>query len=98
MQHSNGKYHKGYTAWRRNSGIILKKSSDYEVMTQFFIGLFGRNVNLTSGETFSGVKWYTRLTPFGAFKRKSYHIAQCLHLLTGLIWVYFSWQPKNIFH
>ena len=60
------------TAWRRKSGIMWKKTSDYEVMTQFFIGLFGRNSNLTSGETFSGVEWYTRPTPIGAFKRKSY--------------------------
>ena len=76
-----------FTAWRRNSGIILKKSSDYEVMTRFFIGRFGRNSNLTSGETFPGVEWYTRLTPIGAFKRKSYNIAQCLHVLAGLFWV-----------
>ena len=86
------------TAWRRKSGIIWKKSSDYEVMTRFFICLFGRNFNLTSGKTFSGVEWYTRLTPVGAFERKYYNIAQCLHLLAGLIWVYFLWQPKNIFH
>ena len=86
------------TAWRRNSGIILKKSSDYEVMTRFFIGFFARSFNLTSGATFSGVEWYTHFTPVGAFKRKSYNIAQCLHLLAGLIWVYFLWQPKNIFH
>ena len=55
-------------------------------MTRFFIGLFGRNFNLTSGETFSGVEWYTRLTPVDAFERKSYNIAQCLQILAGLIW------------
>ena len=57
-----------YTAWRRNLGIILKKSYDYEAMTRFFIGLFERNSNLTSGENFPGVEWYTRLNPNGAFK------------------------------
>ena len=74
-----------FASWQRNLGIILKKSSDYEVMTRFFIGFFGRNFNPTSGETFSGVEWYTRLTPVGAFERKSYNIAQCLHILAGLI-------------
>ena len=67
-------------------------------MTPFFIVLFGRKFNLTSGETFSGVELYTRVTTVGAFKRKSYNIAQCLQVLAGLIWVHFLWQPKNIFH
>ena len=73
------------TAGRCNSGIILKKSSNYEFITQIFIGLFRRNLNLTSGETFSGVELFTRLTPVGVFERKAYNIAQCLHILAGLI-------------
>ena len=85
------------TAWRRNSGIIWKKSSECEVMTRFLVGLFGRNFNLTSGETFSGVEWYTRFTRVGAFKWKSYNIAQCLHLLAGGIWVYFYGNRRIYF-
>ena len=72
------------TAWRCKSGLIWKISSDYEVMTQFFIGLFAQNFNLTSGATFSGVELYVWLTRVGAFKQKSYNIAQCLHVLARL--------------